>query len=399
MQTVDNFCREFVSRQTASLLETVPVFIFNPSRLLSTAQAFAALHRHLAQRHVSPVVMLDGSADYAKTDLFAHVFSSVLGPETILTVPYDFAEFVRAFNAKMMTRGEMCEMVVLIRDAVRLNAQHLEDLVRLWERNEEAFVSCPRLAFVTDDVTVFMDMETRIRNRFLPIRVGLVAPDAVFDELLVEMCVKRPQWLDATLTRHFANVIRGGMLSLPALIQRLKVLCIAHHSRSAEHGDTAASKAAFLLIQTLAIHTRRVRPSAPRWSASDIYALVVDGMLFDSVVLAEIVSELKSLPPTSLVQVFIQVAKDMTATLQMVAKNESLHASIMNTVSFVDTKLAGEMQRVMSNGGTSRSIDAIKDAQLDLIASLGKFVESMAGRPVAAACVLSDPQGLLRKVH
>lgn len=347
----------------------IPVFIFNPSNLISSNN-----WTMLKSSNESVVVVLDCSSIESKTEFFSEIFEGIIRESSSdkLMIPSDFSEFSAALKPNVN------DIVIIFNNSSQINLTHLDDFVRLWERKK--LRSSPRLRFIFDDSVCFLGMESRLRDHFRVRDVQVPRVNEVFDDLVVEMINNQlPVLLHPELMKRFVGLTCSGTISLTSILNQLKFLLISHFSKrnSTSQSVFGGLKDIFMFITELSSNLRRIRPSTPLLSPSkDFYSVILWGNLVDSQAYFEIVNELKSLGPNDFVSLF---------------KNIHNTDKSDNLAVFVNNMIAGLKGKISCSTSAQ-----IKDFQLDLVTSLSNFLRSMKV-VVPDDYVINDPKGNVRK--
>lgn len=348
----------------------IPVFIFNPSNLISS-KTWTLVKSSLMKESV--VVVLDCSEIESKTEFFSEIFEGIIRETCTekLMIPSDFSEFSSVLKANVN------DIVLVFNNSSQINLTHLDDFVRLWERKK--LKSSPRLRFIFDDSVSFLGMESRLRDHFRVKDVQVPRVNEVFDDLVTEIINNQlPFLLHPELMKRFVDLTISGTISLTSILNQLKFLLISHFSKrnTKSHDTLAGLKDIFNFVTELSRNLKRIRPSTPHLSPSkDFYSVILWGNLVDSQAYFEIINELKSLGPNDFVSLFKNVYND---------KSDKL-------TEFINVMISGLKEKI----STSNSAQ-IKDFQLDLVTSLSNFLRSMK-ISIPDDYVINDPKGNVRK--
>lgn len=362
------------------LYSTIPVYIFNPSNLISSSTCYTHLLKDYLRKSTFHVVILDCNEIESKTDFFAEIFTGIIKDSSLLPISYDFSAFLNAF--KMIS--PVCDIVLLFKNSSQVNLSYLNDFVRLWERKSKDFPTIPQLRFVFDDSVSFIGMEARLRDRFQVKEVHVPSVQEVFDELIVEMIRNnQPILLHPILMKRFVELT--GIASFNSLMNQFKFLIISHFSCNTSFNPKTGGyqnlKDILLFTSELATNLKKIRPSCHFFSPSkDFYPIIFAGILSESQVFVEICNELKSLMPNDFVSLFAGIENNFHS------KSELL--------TFVKDKIISDMrEKVSSSSGKS---NLLKDCQLNLINSLMSHLKSIP-MDIPETFVIVDPRGNVRR--
>lgn len=388
MKVVDGFLNEFLKEQDCNnSSSTIPVYIFNPSNLVSSGTSHAQLLQSYLQKSFNRAVIVDCAEIEGKTDFFTEIFTGILG-KPAGPIPYDFSAFLAAFNAIKPTQ----DIVLIINNSAQINLSHLDDFVRLWERKGKDFLVVPQLKFVFDDSVSFMGMEARLRDRFRVHEYQVPRVMQVFDELVVDMIRSGfPLLLHPSLMKRFVGLAVSETVSFSSILNQLKFLFISHYDNNTSDviGGTlpTAMTQEFLFITELSAKLKQIRPSAPALSpANDFFAVCFEGILVDSQAYAELLNELKSLAPNDFVGLFTLMKNEMS---------EKANEKISSLTETIKKEIVSTMKSKMT---TSSSSAKLKDVQLDLIKSISDHLKlSNKSDHIPACLVVMDERGNVRR--
>jgi hypothetical protein len=356
-------------------------------------------------------IVLDGHEDQSRVGVFTTVFAALLGSKELvaqMNLPYDFGEFLRLlpespFNptlslkaskkpkkavktgtAPMISSSLRC--ILLLQNISQPYLAHLEALLELWDRNQSRFPFPISIELVIDDPVTFTRMDARFRAR-----LEIKAPQSLtwtkqFNSLLVRLARE-----EASIPLPSGEIVRNWARSqapLPAVLKELRFLLISRSTLPAASDSLAWKRAVFVfvsrLLEAMCLESEHIR-------LSEVYAWLMTGQFLTSAECSRIGNALKSLQPAEFVRLLAGIA---TAE-----KNES--APLKELKVFVSREMARPLEILLNDTSEPKSVDRLKDTQLDLIAHLWKFLrlhnlDIDDGKDTAVA-FLSDKTGELRK--
>lgn len=391
----------------------VPVFLFNPENLVPTARFYAALAAQLSAAITDGrLVSIDCATVDSRAEFFSQVFSRALagnGNGDELTIPYDFCAFAQAFKCARLT--------LLLRNAAQLNPAFLDDFVELWMRGcaSGRLSGRPAVSLIVDSNALLLGMDSCQRARFtlepLPQAGVATAAAAVFDELLLQMSVQLPFWVEPSVVQRLSELFRSGVLGVPALLKRFKFLVLLRQVEQQQQKpglDAAVNdwsgRALLLLLRKL---------SSQRAAASSFvafYSALLDASLPHSEVFAQLLDDLKLMTPHAFVALFTEALSVVraagklpglgeaaaTATATIATVTEACNKATAALDAHLSAAVLEPLKQAVSGSDTASSADAFKDAQFDAIAALTAEVRRLA-TGFAPRSVLSDERGALRK--
>lgn len=344
------------------------------------SQFFCSLEAKLPGR----VVAIDCALVDSKVDFFEQVFSGLLKSET-LKLAYDFSEFASKFpkNVKSVT--------IMFKNAAQLSPTALDDLLKLWKRGcaSGKLPSKPKLSLILDSTALFLGMDTQLRSSFSLEEINPMNTGTVFEDLLTEMTLKLPLWIDPALIAIFAEESRTATLSLQSLLRRLKLLCLLH----AQKFEKSTISTVSTKVRVMLLFLRPILATDPG-AFVRFYCSIMSASLEHADCLFALLNTLKSLPPAQFLAQITSSLAVLSAINKKLGKSalgqtaEALKAELNASV------LAPLKKIVESKSATS--IDVMKDAQLDAISAFSRQLIAISCA-VSADELLNDNSGWLRR--
>lgn len=387
LKVINDFLKDFHNQ--SSISSTIPVYIFNPSNLMSSHSAL--LQEHLSSKSFIKSVVLDSSSvSDSKTEFFTELFKGILGVEISgkMKISYDFSEFIEIFSEIKPSR----DVIIILNNSSQLNLSHLDDFVRLWERKLKG--SASQLKFIFDDSVSFLGMESRLRDRFAVIPFKCPSVKDVFNELVEEMIR-----LDLSVLLHPQLMKRfvGLSTNLPifTIIKQIKFIIIAALSTTSNQSipainssiqtiQTVSLSSVYLYLSGLSKRLKNVRQSSPSHSpARDFYSIIFDDILVESQVFNEIINELKSCSPND----FISIMSERTSDQKTLNTN--------TLYEFVDLNIVKALKDKIDSSSLTKT--SLKDYQLDLIRKFSDFLLETKIEMPHGKTILKDERGNIRR--
>ena len=387
MKIMDDFLKKFLNDIScqSKLVSTIPVYVFNPSKLMSATTSHSRSLRDSMKKSNYHAIVVDCSEIESKTEFFSRIFEGIVesSTESSLNISYDFSCFLLIFNTIKPVR----DIVLIFDNAAQINLTHLDDFVRLWERKSKDFTAQPQLKFIFDDVVCFLGMEARLRDRFRLIESELPKIRDCFDDFVIELIRAEMKFvLDCALMKRFVNMTESETCSFNSILNQIKFLIISHFnglkSKLADYNSQSIKnfKDIFLFISNLNDKLMKLRPTVHILSpAKDFYSPLLSGTFVDSQSFSEILSELKSLNPNDFASLFV-IDSDSGIKSQPTVFEE-FRVNVLE---------------VMKKSVSKSNLNSLKDVQIDLVRSLYELIKAFVIE-IPSDWIISDSRGNLRR--
>ena len=356
-----------------------PVFLFNLEKLIPSGRFYDSLSAQLkASKESGQLVCIDCASTDSKTEFFSQIFSQALDSQ-VLSIPYDFSAFAQAFKSTRLT--------LMLRNVSQLNPVFLDDLIELWKRGcaSGRLSTKPSLALIMDSNAIFLSMDTRLRARFTVSQPEVLVSGNVFEDLLLQMTLKMPFWIQPSMAAQLDEQSRAGTLSLPALLKRLKFLLLIN--------DKTKQSRAGWQGRVLLLFLRQLS----KRNFVQFYTALLDASLPHSEALAVLLDELKFMTPHAFMAAFSEALNALKVAAKLLADNKEINKVATQLSNQLSSSVLAPLKKAVEGASSARSSDSLKDAQFDSISALKKEISGVAASFSAQGNLLVDERGSLRK--